>query len=291
MEAHATSRPELTFARPRWARGWALLVIPGVAFLGLFFGWPLVDMAVRSLTDPGTSNYRLFTDTSVYRDALVTTFRVAGVTTLVCLLLGYPYAYVMNRVSSRAAFVLGALVLVPFWSSLLVRAYAWTVWLQDTGLINTLLQHLGITHSPVALMRNSIGTTIGMTHIMLPYMVLSLYAGMRRIDPELTTAAESLGARPFTAFRRIFLPLSKPGIYTGCLLVFVISLGFYITPELLGDPSHALIGQLIVDQVSSQQAFGAASALGMVLLLLTLIVIAMSTRVVNLGHVVGYDES
>lgn len=283
-----------TFARLPGAariRGWGWLALPGVLFLLLFFGWPLVDMAVRSFTEPSPSNYEIFTASPVYRDAYVTTFRVALVTTFACLLLGYPYAYLMHVSGRRVALLLGFFVLLPFWSSILVRTYAWTVWLQDTGIVNTVLTDLGVIDEPLALMRNTLGTTIGMTHVLLPFMVLSLYAGMRRIDPVLTRAAKSMGATPWTAFRRVFLPLSASGIYAGCLIVFVISLGFYLTPAILGDPSDALVGQMIVDQVSGQLEFGVGSALGLVLLALTLLAVWLGTRVIDLGTVVGYEES
>jgi len=188
---------------------------------------------------------------------------------------------------ARTAALLGFLVLLPFWLSLLVRTYAWTVWLQDTGVINTVLQELGITNHPLGLIRNTLGVTIGMTHILLPFMVLPLYAVMRRIDPELTPAASSLGAPPFAAFRKVFLPLSLPGILAGSLLVFVLSLGFYITPALLGSPQNAMISELIVNQVSEQLQFGIGAAIAMVLLGLTLVVLFLGTRFVRLQDVMG----
>ena len=186
-----------TIAGPRLRGGlsvnrWALLAAPGVLFLLAFFGYPLLQMAIRSFTDPSPANYRIFVDSPVYARTLGTTFKTAFVVTAACLLLGYPFAYVMNQARARTAALLGFLVLLPFWLSLLVRTYAWTVWLQDTGVINTVLQELGITNHPLGLIRNTLGVTIGMTHILLPFMVLPLYAVMRRIDPELTPAASSL---------------------------------------------------------------------------------------------------
>lgn len=270
--------------------GWGWLALPGVLFLLLFFGWPLADMAVRSFTEPSPSNYEIFTASHVYRNAYVTTFRVALTTVFVCLALGYPYAYLMHVSGRRVAVLLGFFVLLPFWSSILVRTYAWTVWLQDTGIVNRALTDAGVIQEPLELMRNTLGTTIGMTHVLLPFMVLSLFAGMRRIDPDLTRAAKSMGATPWTAFHRVFLPLSAPGVYAGCLIVFVISLGFYLTPAILGDPAHALVGQIIVEQVNGQLEFGVGSALGLVLLALTLLAVWLGTRVVDLGTVVGYED-
>lgn len=285
-----------TIAGPRLRRGgllvnrWALLAVPGVLFLLAFFGYPLLQMAIRSFDDPSPANYKVFVDSPVYARTLGTTFKTAFIVTAVCLLLGYPYAYVMNQARARTAAVLGFLVLLPFWLSLLVRTYAWTVWLQDTGVINSVLQDLGLVDRPLGLIRNTLGVTIGMTHVLLPFMVLPLYAVMRRIDPELTPAAASLGASPFRAFRRVFLPLSLPGVLAGCLLVFVLALGFYITPALLGSPQNAMISELIVDQVSQQLQFGIGSAIGMVLLALTLVVLWLGTRFVRFQEVVGYGD-
>ncbi|MEV0595437.1 ABC transporter permease [Nonomuraea cavernae] len=270
--------------------GWGLLAVPGIAFLLLFFGWPIADMAILSLTEPSPANYAVFAESPVYRDAYVTTFLVAVVTTGTCLLLGYPYAYVMHASGRRLALVLGFFVLLPFWSSILVRTFAWSVWLQDSGIVNTALMSAGVIDEPLPLIRNALGTTIGMTHVLLPFMVLSLYAGMRRIDPDLTRAAKSLGASPLTAFRRVFLPLSKAGIYAGSLIVFVISLGFYLTPAILGDPGEPLVGQLIVEQVSGQLEFGVGGALGVVLLVSTLVIVGAGTRLVDLRTVMGYEE-
>jgi putative spermidine/putrescine transport system permease protein len=274
----------------RLVNGWALLALPGLAFLLVFFGYPLLEMGIRSFTDPSPANYRIFVDSPVYSRTLVTTFQTAFLVTAVCLLLGYPYAYAMHQAGRTVAGVLAILVLVPFWSSLLVRTYAWTVWLQDSGVINSMLRRAGVIDQPLELMRNTLGVTIGMTHILLPFMVLPLYAVMRRIDPELTPAAASLGARPFAAFRRIFLPLSLPGVFAGSLLVFVLALGFYITPALLGNPQNAMISELIVRQVSQQLQFGIGAALGMVLLVLTLLVLGIGSRFVRLRDVFPAPE-
>lgn len=271
-------------------RGWGLLAAPGILFLLVLFGWPLADMAILSLTEPSPANYGVFTESPVYLDAYVTTFLVALITTGACLLLGYPYAYMMHVGGRRLALILGFFVLLPFWSSILVRTFAWSVWLQDTGIVNTALLGAGIIDRPLPLIRNALGTTVGMTHVLLPFMVLSLYAGMRRIDPDLTRAALSLGASPLTAFRRIFLPLSTAGIYAGSLIVFVISLGFYLTPAVLGDPGKPLVGQLIVEQVTGQMNFGVGGALGVVLLVATLAIIWAGTRLVDLRTVMGYEE-
>jgi putative spermidine/putrescine transport system permease protein len=283
--AVAAARLPRSLRAGRFFNAWTLLALPGLLFLLVFFGYPLVEMAIRSFTDPSPENYRIFVDSPVYSRTLATTFQTAFIVTAVCLLLGYPYAYVMHQAGPRLAGVLAVLVLVPFWSSLLVRTYAWTVWLQDSGVVNSVLRRAGVIDEPLELIRNTLGVTVGMTHILLPFMVLPLYAVMRRIDPELTPAAASLGAGPFTAFRRVFLPLSLPGVYAGSLLVFVLALGFYITPALLGDPQNAMISELIVNQVSQQLQFGIGAAIGVVLLVLTLIVLGIGSRFVRVRDV------
>lgn len=270
---------------------WALLAIPGFLFLVVFFLVPLVRMGLRSLTDPSPANYRIFLESPIYLRVLWTTIRTSLIVTVVCLLIGYPYAYVMHHAGPKTRAALTVLVLVPFWSSLLVRTYAWTVLLQDSGVINSVLRDLGLIDEPLRLMRNTLGVTIGMSHILLPFMVLPIWATMRRIDPDLVPAAESLGAPPRAAFRKVFLPLSLPGVFAGCLLVFVLALGFYITPALLGSPQNAMFSELIVNMVSERLRFGVGSALAMTLLAVTLVLLAIGSRFVRLGDALGGMES
>jgi ABC-type spermidine/putrescine transport system permease subunit I len=276
-------------ARRKMFNGWAVTIVPGLAFLTAFFLVPLGGMVVRSFNDPGPENYRIFVDNSLYLHVMWTTLRTSAIVTLTTLLLGYPYAYMMLRGSLRMTTILGALVLVPFWSSILVRTYAWTVLLQDSGIINSALQRLHLIEAPLTLVRNDMGVTIGMTHILLPYMVFPIYAVMLRIDPDLVPAAESLGARPARAFVRVFWPLSLPGVFAGSLLVFVLAIGFYITPALLGSPSNTMYSVLVVDMVNRQLQFGVGSAMAVVLLLVTLALVWVGTRVVRLGDVLGVE--
>jgi putative spermidine/putrescine transport system permease protein len=284
MTVGEISGASATAVRWRALRNPAFLVVPGVLFLVVCFGYPLFEMAVRSFTDPSPANYAKIYETSIYARSLRVTFQTGLIVTATCLLLAYPYAYVMSRSRTGVAIMLGALVMVPFWMSLLVRTYAWSVWLKDTGVINWLLLRAGIVDEPVSLIRNTLGVTVGITHIMLPFMILPLFAVMRRISPDYMPAAASLGARPWTAFRLVYLKLSLPGVYAGALLVFVLTLGFYITPALLGSPSNAMFGELIVSQVSEQLNFGVGAALGMVLLVVTLLVLWLGSRVVGLNR-------
>ncbi|MHA6631154.1 ABC transporter permease [Pseudonocardia sichuanensis] len=274
-------------ARASAARTWNLLIWPGLAFMAALFLLPFAQTAVRSLTDPGPGNYAAFAQDPVYLRSLVTTFATALLVTLVALALAYPYAYLMYRSRPWAAGLLMLLVLLPFFTSLLVRTYAWTVWLQQTGIINSALLNLGVIDTPLSLMRNTLGVTIGMTHSLLPFMVFPLYASMRRVPSNLMPAAVSLGAPGRYAFRTVFVPLTTSGIVSGSLIVFVMSLGYYVTPALLGSPQNAMLSEHVVNQVEQQLEFGLGSALGMVLLAVTLVVLFLGTRLVRFRDVVA----
>lgn len=272
-------------ALPGERRDW--LVLPGIAVICLFFMAPLGVMVWRSLTDPSPQNYVRFFEEAVYARVLLTTLRMALLVTVTCLLLGYPYAYLMNRVGRSWQWFLAIIVLLPFWSSLLVRTYAWTILLRDAGLINWLLMNLGVIDRPMRLMGNATGTVIGMTHVLLPFMVLPIIASMRRFDPDLAIAAAGLGARPIKVFWRIFFPLTLPGVMAGCLLVFVLAVGFYITPAILGGRT-AFFSMIIVLQVSRLLEFGFGSALGVILLAVVLLIVAIGSRLVRLDDLLGH---
>ena len=268
---------------------WFWFTVPVIVFLAVFFVYPLIEIFQRSITEPttGIGNYVQFFQSNTYIGVLINTLKMSIIVTGVCLLLAYPYAYLMNRVSGRMASIMLMAVLIPFWTSILVRTYAWTVILQDTGLINSVLLRAGIIDEPLSLMRNLLGVVIGMIHILLPFMLLPLYAVMRRIDMDYMRAAANLGASPFEAFWRVFFPLSLPGVFAGSLLVFIIALGFYITPALLGSPSDTMLSQLVVQQVQQLFNWGMGSAMAFILLVATLIVLALASRVADLEEVLG----
>jgi len=269
---------------------WALLVLPATLFLLAFFVVPLLDMSIRSVTEPpdaGLSNYTRFFEQEANLRVLTNTFWIATLTTLVCLLIGFPFAYLMTAVPGRIAGLLLIAVLLPFWSSLLVRTFAWQVILRDTGLLNSFLMDLGLTREPLPLVRTTTGVIIGMSHILLPFMVLPIWAVLRRIDPEFSRAAANLGASPATAFRRVVLPLSLPGVLAGCLLVFVLALGFYITPALLGGPRDQMISQLIVEQVQRTLDWGFAAAMSVLLMAFSLAILFVASRSVRVQDVFG----
>lgn len=268
---------------------WVVLSLPGVAFLLAFFVVPLIGMVVRSFTDPSPRNYAVFAESSLYGRVLWTTIWTSLLVTVLCLLIAYPYAYAMHIAGAKLRAVLIAFVLVSMWSSLLVRTYAWTVLLQDTGLVNDALRKLRVVDEPLPLIRSTFGVVIGMTQILVPFMVFPIYALMRRIDPDLVRAAANLGATPRKAFRRVFLPLSIPGVLAGCLLVYVLAMGFYITPALLGGPQNRLFGQLIADQVNVLLRFGVASALSVILMGVTFLVLAIGSRAVSVRATLGFE--
>jgi putative spermidine/putrescine transport system permease protein len=261
-----------------------LFLVPVLAFLAVFFFWPLVSMLGRSVLDPQPTlaHYARLVEEPIYLQVIAITFQIALFTTLGTLLLGYPLAYVLSSLPPRTVGLAMTIVVVPYFTSVLVRTYAWMVLLGTEGVVNQALRALGMPGAPYKLMYNRFGVLLGMVYILLPYMVLSLYSVMRGIDRGLLRAADSLGASRFKAFRRVFLPLSMPGIAAGCLLVFILALGFFITPALMGSQQDAMISMVIENQVETYFDWGFASALSAVLLALTLIAFFAYDRLVGL---------
>jgi putative spermidine/putrescine transport system permease protein len=280
---HATSHE----TGARRGRPW-LLLAPALLFLAVFFVYPLLGMLGRSLAGPhhdiGLANYGRFVAEPVWLQIIWITFQIALLTTLCTLLLGYPLAYLLSALRARTAGLLMILVIVPYFTSILVRTYAWMVLLGTDGIINRLLIGLGVIDAPLSLMYNRFAVLVGMTYVLLPYMVLALYSVMRGIDSSLLRAAHSLGATRLSAFVRIFLPLSLPGVAAGGLIVFIMSLGFFITPALMGSDRDAMISMIIQQQVETYFDWPFASALAAVLLALTLIAFFVYERVVGMEH-------
>jgi putative spermidine/putrescine transport system permease protein len=221
---------------------------------------------------------------AIYRDVLVRTFWISALVTLFCLVLGYPLAYRLATLKERHANLLLILVLLPFWTSLLVRTASWIVLLQREGPVNRILQELGITTAPLQLVFNRTGVLVAMTHVLLPFMVLPLYSTMRGIPPSYMRAARSLGAPPLRAFLRVYLPLSLPGVAAGCLLVFILAIGYYITPALVGGAADQMISSLIAFFTLQTANWGMAAALGSVLLAATVLLYLVYARVVGIDR-------
>lgn len=269
--------------------GGAALATPLLLLLAAFFILPLFDLFRESLTGQDGhitfSNYQDFLGTPAYRAILIRTFLVATACTLICLLFAYPYAYLMTIASLKLRGLMLVLILLPFWTSLMVRTYAWLVLLQDAGPIRAALDAVGL--GAVPLIRSTNGVLIGMAQILLPFMVLPLYNNLQRIDRADLLAAQSLGATPRRAFWRVYFPQSLPGVFAGSMLVFIVALGFYITPAILGSPQNAMMSQLIVQQVSERLDFATAGAMAAVLTILTLVVVALASRFINIQRAFG----
>lgn len=266
----------------------ALLVAPAtLAVVGLFVV-PIGYVLLLSVTDPTISleHYRRLFTVPLYTSVMLSTFRTALVVSLACLALGYPLAYVMARRSDALGAVLLLAVGLSFWTGFVVRTYAWLVILGNKGPVSALYAAVGLGRPP-QLLFTSFSSTIGMTHILLPYMVLALYGVMRKIDPSYLRAAEGLGAPPWRGFVHVFLPLSLPGVVNGCVLVFTMCLGFYVTPILLGTPKDMMISQLISQQIEDLLAWGFASAIAVVLLCCTLGLLAVYNRFAGLDRLWG----
>ena len=221
---------------------------------------------------------------AIYVEAFLRTFAISSSVALICLVLGYPVAFLLATLPARRSNLMMIFVIVPFWTSLLVRTTAWYVLLQPNGVFNALLMRSGLTAAPVALMFNRTGVLIGMTHVLLPFMILANYAVMRGISPAYQRAAVSLGAHPALAFLRIYVPLTLPGIGTGTFLVFVLALGYYITPALLGGAGDEMISQLVALQINSQLNWGLAGALSVYLVVFALAVYVVFNRLIGVDR-------
>ncbi len=255
---------------------WLLFIIPAVYMLLLTF-IPILKIMKLGIHngEAYTFDYlvKVFT-TPVYLKVILYTFKISIIATIVTLLLGYPVAYLLYKMKSdKWRNLTMALIMIPFWISVLIRTFTWMIMLQNEGLINKLLMGLGLIDEPLQLLYNSFGNAVGMIHYLFPYMVLCIYSVMRGIDGRLIQAAEGMGARPWKAFRDILLPLSIPGVIAGVLICFVFSLGFFITGVILGGPKDTMISNLIANFINVTLNWHLAAALSIILLAATLLLI------------------
>lgn len=260
-----------------------LLAAPLVLFMLAFYALPVASMLMRSVSDPtwSVAHYGELADDPVFLKVFRNTLETSLIVTASTLLLGYPVALALVR-SPRWAPVILVLVLLPFWTSVLVRSYAWMVLMGRHGLINEALMAAGLLERPWRLLNTPLATQIAMTHILLPYMILPIANALRQIDPSLARAASGLGATPWATFRQVILPLSMPGVAAGVLLVFVLALGFYITPAMVGGPREITLSMLISQQVD-QLNWAYAATLSAVLLATALGIIALFYRLPGIG--------
>ena len=274
QQAASEQRMLLSLASPAVLAVTAIIVIP--------VGWLFFLSFLGSDGQFSLENYSRMLQYKSYARTFITTFQVSILTTIICILIGYPLAYFLAMLPARMAGFFMLAVLLPFWTSLLVRTYAWLVLLQKNGILNDFAISAGLWDEPVKLVHNLTGTLIGMAHIMLPFLVLPLYSSMRKIERDLMHAAANLGATPVQAFWQVYFPLSRSGMVAGSLIVFVLCLGFYVTPAVLGGGRVVMVATQITAILENQFDWGAASALGVVLLVLTLITLYAATRLFKL---------
>jgi putative spermidine/putrescine transport system permease protein len=266
-------------------RIFVLFLLPPLLFIGIFFIFPVIKILLVSVTDPevGFGNYRLLIDNPALRRVFLTTIRIAGLTTLISVLVGYLLAYRMHVAKPTELRIIIFGLMFPLWTSVLVRAFAWVALLQNNGVINSALLGVGVTDHPLAMIRNELGVVIGMVHVMIPYATLPIYSAMRAVDPRLSQAARSLGAPPWSTFWRVFLPLTLPGVGAGMILVFITSIGFYVTPIVLGGGKVVMIAEYISVQITETLRWGLGSMLATVLLAVVLLFVVSFRRLTVLN--------
>lgn len=258
----------------------ACLLAPAILFLLLLFVVPLARFFSLAFTDEGGTfaTFAVLAVSEVYRRVMVNTVVVAIAVTLITVILAWPVAYALSRLKGLWFALTLYGVLFPFWISILVRTFSWMILLERNGPINRLLQQLGVTDQPLALLFNDTGVMIGMIHILLPYAIMPLYAAMTRIDRRLLLASDGLGAGLLDTFRRVYFPLALPGLLGGATFVFLLSLGFFITPALLGGANAITLSMLIASFVTDRLAWSLAAAGSLVLLAVVLALLGLTAR-------------
>ncbi len=277
--------------RGRLPLGVALLfVAPLLLLLAFAFILPVARFLASSVTEPELSlrNYARLVSDPFYLGVILRTLRIAALTTLATLALGYPVAALMSRLHGWRAAAVAACVLLPMWTSALIRSYAWIEILQRNGLANLMLQNLGVTEQPLTLLYSEGAVLVAMTHVLLPFMVLPVHAAMRNTSPDLGRAADNLGASAFQRFRFVTWPLSLPGVFAGALMVFILAFGFYITPALVGGPKVLMIAMLVTQQAFDLTDWPFAAALSTVLLVMTVGIAVGLRRLLRLDRLVAH---
>jgi putative spermidine/putrescine transport system permease protein len=260
------------------------LLAPVFGYLLVFYLLPVARLLALSVWSSDGLTLRVFAEIfrrPEYLVILARTVEIAIITTLCALALAYPVAYYLSRLAGRALVVAIILVLLPFWTSILVRTFAWMALLGRVGFVNQLLIRLGLVEQPLALLFNRTGVYVGLVHVLLPFAILPIYSVMRGIDRRLLLAAESLGASPTKAFWRVFFPLSLPGVTSGALLVFIAAVGAFVTPALLGGVEDIMIAQLIAEQIERALDWPLGAALSVLLLIVTMVSLVGYFRLVG----------
>ena len=281
--AHTRRWPRLR-ANPYW-----VMITPALLLMLVFYVYPVLSVLVISVTEPvpGFANYAMLLDNAPIHRVLLTTARITVITTAITLVLGYWVAYGLVNGGPRTRYLLLFGVVIPLWVSVLIRSFSWIAILRRQGVLNTVLGDLGVIAQPLDLLYNELAVTIGMVHFMLPYAILPLYAGMRTIDGRLVAAALSLGATRVQAFLRVFLPLSAPGILGVAVLVFIFSLGFFVTPAILGGGRTVMVAEYISLQVVETLNWGLGTMIASSLLVSVLLMVVVAARFVDMRRMFG----
>ena len=263
--------------------------VPALLLVIVFFVLPVMALLLRSVLEPtpGLGNYAALLGSTTYLRIFLNTFLVSAVVTALSVVIGFPVAWTLAIMPQRWAAIVFAVILLSMWTNLLARTYAWMVLLQRTGLINRILLNLGIIDQPLALVNNLIGVTIGMTYIMLPFVILPLRGVIKAIDPAIPQTASLCGATRWQCLTRILIPLALPGIAAGALMVFVMSLGYFVTPALLGGTSNMMLAEMIAQMIQSLLNWGLGSAAAFILLVVTMALYALQLRLVGSKRATG----
>ena len=264
-----------------------LLVSPLLGLLIVGFVYPVARLVQLSLSNGGEAYNRLI-QTPLYIGVLGDTLAVSAAVATLCLVLGYPVALAMARLTGRKALLVNACVFVPLWTSVLIRSYAWVVLFQRNGLVNDVLMTTGLIDTPLRLLYTRGAVIAAMTHVLMPFAILPIQAALRRVPRDLTLAASNLGASPIMAFLLVTLPLSLPGVFAGTLLCFVLAMGFYITPALVGGPNSMMMATLIGQQTLVVLDWPFAAALSTLLLTVSLLLVAIFRR--TLAQNKGFED-
>ncbi|MEX2744550.1 ABC transporter permease [Rhizobium mongolense] len=262
-----------------------VLLMPLMVLFSIGFLYPIACLVIMSFGDaaPDLEQYRRIFATPLYLGVLSRTISTAAIVTLLALMFGYPVALAMSKARGRLALVIAAAVLVPLWTSVLVRSYAWIVLLQRSGLVNAFLVESGFIAAPLKLLYTDGAVILAMTHVLMPFMILPIANALRSISPDYALAARSLGAGALATFLRVVLPLSLPGVFAGCIMCFILAIGFYITPALVGGPEAMTMATLIAQQTTVVLDWPFAAALSSVLLLVTLLFVLVFRRALSIS--------
>src|SRR5271170_1914442 len=270
-----------------------LLLLPALAMLIVMFLLPMVLFFVRTFAEFDGTSAEFINQTQglllsqAFLTALGTTNWIALIVTVTALLIGYPIAYYLTTASGPGVTIVVLSIVLPYFTSVIVRTFSWMVLLGEHGLVNDLLRAMGLIEQPLSLMYNRLGVLIAMSYVLLPYMVLTLYAAMRAIDPSLMRAAEGLGASGFYTFRRVYFPLSLHGVLSGALIVYILSIGFFITPALMGGQHDIMIAMLIDRALEVAVDWPAAALMSLTLLVVTLVLYAIYYRITDIRRLIG----